>query len=82
MCTWPHDDRPDPFIVYADEVWTGIEYADRRSDDLRRHDRRARKIVTHGPQSLRRAAARRLEFRSRRKSLQRTGMWQILRRAP
>jgi uncharacterized protein (DUF608 family) len=27
MCTWPHNDRPDPFIVYADEVWTGIEYA-------------------------------------------------------
>ncbi len=27
MCTWPHDDRPNPFIVYADEVWTGIEYA-------------------------------------------------------
>lgn len=27
MCTWPHDDRPKPFIVYADEVWTGIEYA-------------------------------------------------------
>jgi hypothetical protein len=27
MCTWPHDDRPQPFIVYADEVWTGIEYA-------------------------------------------------------
>jgi hypothetical protein len=27
MCTWPHDDRPQPFVVYADEVWTGIEYA-------------------------------------------------------
>jgi len=27
MCTWPHQDRPNPFIVYADEVWTGIEYA-------------------------------------------------------
>jgi uncharacterized protein (DUF608 family) len=27
MCTWPHQDRPDRFIVYADEVWTGIEYA-------------------------------------------------------
>lgn len=27
MCTWPHNDRPKPFIVYADEVWTGIEYA-------------------------------------------------------
>ena len=27
MCTWPHNDRPEPFIVYADEVWTGIEYA-------------------------------------------------------
>ncbi len=27
MCTWPHGGRPDPFIVYADEVWTGIEYA-------------------------------------------------------
>jgi len=27
MCTWPRGGRPDPFIVYADEVWTGIEYA-------------------------------------------------------
>ena len=27
MCTWPHGGRPDPFIIYADEVWTGIEYA-------------------------------------------------------
>ena len=27
MCTWPHGGRPDPFILYADEVWTGIEYA-------------------------------------------------------
>lgn len=26
MCTWPGGDRPDPFILYADEVWTGIEY--------------------------------------------------------
>lgn len=27
MCTWPHGGRPDPFILYADEVWTGIEYS-------------------------------------------------------
>ena len=27
MCTWPDGDRPDPFIIYADEAWTGIEYA-------------------------------------------------------
>ena len=27
ICTWPHNDRPKPFILYADEVWTGIEYA-------------------------------------------------------
>ncbi|MCC7495109.1 MAG: hypothetical protein IT204_22365 [Fimbriimonadaceae bacterium] len=27
MCTWPHGGRPEPFIIYADEVWTGIEYA-------------------------------------------------------
>jgi len=27
MCTWPQGGRPDPFIIYADEVWTGIEYA-------------------------------------------------------
>ena len=27
ICTWPHGGRPDPFILYADEVWTGIEYA-------------------------------------------------------
>ncbi|MGQ9526056.1 MAG: GH116 family glycosyl-hydrolase, partial [Armatimonadota bacterium] len=26
-CTWPRGGRPDPFIIYADEVWTGIEYA-------------------------------------------------------
>ena len=27
MCTWPRGGRPDPFIIYADEVWTGMEYA-------------------------------------------------------
>jgi len=27
ICTWPNGGRPNPFIVYADEVWTGIEYA-------------------------------------------------------
>lgn len=27
MCSWPKNGRPDPFIIYADEVWTGIEYA-------------------------------------------------------
>ena len=27
ICTWPHDDRPKSFLLYADEVWTGIEYA-------------------------------------------------------
>jgi uncharacterized protein (DUF608 family) len=27
MCTWPKGGRPDPFIIYADEVWTGIEYS-------------------------------------------------------
>ncbi len=27
MCSWPKGGRPDPFILYADEVWTGIEYA-------------------------------------------------------
>ncbi len=27
ICTWPHNDRPQPFILYADEVWTGIEYS-------------------------------------------------------
>lgn len=27
MCTWPNGGRPDPFILYADEVWTGIEYS-------------------------------------------------------
>lgn len=27
MCTWPRGGRPNPFIIYADEVWTGIEYA-------------------------------------------------------
>lgn len=26
MCTWPRGGRPNPFIIYADEVWTGIEY--------------------------------------------------------
>ncbi|MBN1443651.1 MAG: hypothetical protein JXA90_13155, partial [Planctomycetes bacterium] len=26
MCSWPKGGRPDPFILYADEVWTGIEY--------------------------------------------------------
>ena len=27
ICTWPHGGRPNSFILYADEVWTGIEYA-------------------------------------------------------
>ncbi|MFQ6097631.1 MAG: GH116 family glycosyl hydrolase, partial [Armatimonadota bacterium] len=27
MCTWPNDDRPDPFTLYSVEVWTGIEYS-------------------------------------------------------
>jgi non-lysosomal glucosylceramidase len=27
ICTWPNGGRPDPFTIYADEVWTGIEYA-------------------------------------------------------
>ena len=27
ICTWPHGGRPKEFILYADEVWTGIEYA-------------------------------------------------------
>jgi len=27
ICTWPHGGRPKVFILYADEVWTGIEYA-------------------------------------------------------
>ncbi|MDH7570347.1 MAG: GH116 family glycosyl hydrolase, partial [Armatimonadota bacterium] len=27
ICTWPKGGRPQPFIEYADEVWTGIEYA-------------------------------------------------------
>jgi len=27
MCTWPNGGRPNPFTVYSDEVWTGIEYA-------------------------------------------------------
>jgi uncharacterized protein (DUF608 family) len=27
ICTWPHEGRPKSFILYADEVWTGIEYA-------------------------------------------------------
>lgn len=27
ICTWPKNDRPKSFILYADEVWTGIEYS-------------------------------------------------------
>jgi uncharacterized protein (DUF608 family) len=27
ITTWPHDDRPPKTIRYADEVWTGFEYA-------------------------------------------------------
>jgi uncharacterized protein (DUF608 family) len=27
ICTWPRGGRPKDFILYADEVWTGIEYA-------------------------------------------------------
>ena len=27
ICTWPHNDRPKPYMLYSDEVWTGIEYS-------------------------------------------------------
>ena len=27
ICTWPRGRRPKPFLLYADECWTGIEYA-------------------------------------------------------
>ncbi len=27
ICAWPKGGRPASFILYADEVWTGIEYA-------------------------------------------------------
>ncbi len=27
ICTWPKGGRPEPFTIYSDEVWTGIEYA-------------------------------------------------------
>ncbi|TWT81025.1 hypothetical protein CA13_24720 [Planctomycetes bacterium CA13] len=27
MCTWPSGGRPKSFILYADEIWTGIEYS-------------------------------------------------------
>ena len=27
ICTWPRGGRPNPFILYADECWTGTEYA-------------------------------------------------------
>ncbi len=26
LCTWPHNNRPALPFVYADEVWTGVEY--------------------------------------------------------
>jgi hypothetical protein len=26
LCTWPHGGRPALAMIYADEVWTGIEY--------------------------------------------------------
>jgi hypothetical protein len=27
ICTWPDGGRPEPPVRYADEVWTGVEYA-------------------------------------------------------
>ncbi|HPM83281.1 MAG TPA: GH116 family glycosyl-hydrolase [Candidatus Anammoximicrobium sp.] len=45
MCTWPHNDRPKPFIVYADEVWTGIEYAVAGAMVYEDQLERARRIV-------------------------------------
>jgi uncharacterized protein (DUF608 family) len=27
MCTWPGNDRPDPFTLYSIEAWTGVEYS-------------------------------------------------------
>ncbi|MCX7825021.1 MAG: non-lysosomal glucosylceramidase, partial [Verrucomicrobiae bacterium] len=27
ICTWPRNDRPQSFMLYSDEVWTGIEYS-------------------------------------------------------
>ena len=26
LCTWPENDRPELPFVYADEIWTGVEY--------------------------------------------------------
>jgi non-lysosomal glucosylceramidase len=26
LCTWPHENRPALPFVYADEIWTGVEY--------------------------------------------------------
>jgi hypothetical protein len=46
MCTWPQQDRPDPHIVYADEVWTGIEYAVAGAMIFERMLDPARRIVT------------------------------------
>jgi uncharacterized protein (DUF608 family) len=49
ICTWPRGGRPNSFILYADEVWTGIEYAAAGAmlyegliDDARRIGRMAR----------------------------------------
>ena len=64
MCTWPQGGRPQPFILYADEVWTGIEYATAGAliyegliDEARtivrtarsRYDGRLREDVNSGP---------------------------------
>lgn len=64
MCTWPRGGRPDPFIIYADEVWTGIEYAmagqliyEGKIDEAReivqiaraRYDGRRRDTINSGP---------------------------------
>ncbi len=49
ICTWPRGGRPKPFLLYADECWTGIEYATAGAmifegliDDARRIVRTAR----------------------------------------
>jgi uncharacterized protein (DUF608 family) len=27
MCTWPGNDRPEPYTLYSIEAWTGVEYS-------------------------------------------------------
>ena len=79
ICTWPHGGRPQPFILYADEVWTGIEYAAAGAMLYEGFVDSARRIVQTARRRYDGKRREGLELGSRRQPVQRAGMRQVLR---